>query len=100
MLGISVPSGPGFVGNYHFACLLGQSFFNVSKEVAAAYAISLHAVCMGTLVFLGFLCCFSSLKVRYKHDLLAKGEFAKLWYCGDEAGGDEWTVLRRDHVGL
>lgn len=56
MLGISVPAGPGFVGSYHFACLLGLSFFNVNKEVAAAYAISLHAVSIGTVIFMGLLC--------------------------------------------
>jgi uncharacterized protein (TIRG00374 family) len=56
MLGISVPAGPGFVGNYHFACLLALSFFDVSKEVAAAYAISLHAVSVGTVIFMGLLC--------------------------------------------
>jgi len=56
MLGISVPAGPGFVGNYHFACLLGLSFFDVNKDVAAAYALSLPAVSVGTVIILGVLC--------------------------------------------
>lgn len=55
MLGIAMPAGPGFVGNYHFACLFALSFFNLSKEAAAAYAISLHAVSIGSVVLLGLL---------------------------------------------
>jgi uncharacterized protein (TIRG00374 family) len=56
VLGISVPAGPGFVGNYHFACVLALSFFGVGKEMALGYAVFLHFITVGILLLLGFLC--------------------------------------------
>jgi len=54
-LGISVPAGPGFIGNFHFFCILGLSFFGIEKEIALGYAMVNHVVMMGTIILLGVL---------------------------------------------
>jgi len=60
MLGISVPAGPGFIGSYHYACVLALSSFGINKEIAIGYAILLHILTIGTLIILGVLCLISS----------------------------------------
>ena len=80
-LGISVPAGPGFVGNFHFACVLALGFFSVNKEMAVGYALFLHVITIGTLLLLGFLCLtlsrlnisVFSKKVIFEEDEILKG---------------------------
>ncbi|HLG29577.1 MAG TPA: lysylphosphatidylglycerol synthase transmembrane domain-containing protein, partial [Candidatus Brocadiales bacterium] len=60
MLGISVPAGPGFIGNYHYACVLALSFFGINKDIAMGYAIFLHVLSIGTILILGLLSLISS----------------------------------------
>lgn len=60
MLGISVPAGPGFIGSYHFACVLALSFFGINKEIAIGYALFLHVLSIGTILILGILSLISS----------------------------------------
>jgi uncharacterized protein (TIRG00374 family) len=55
-LGISVPAGPGFIGNYHFFCVLALSLFGTDKDVVLSYALLNHAIVMGTLILLGVVC--------------------------------------------
>lgn len=58
-LGVMLPAAPGFLGTYHYACVLGLTSFGIAKPEALSYAITLHflqmmpAVCLG-LVFLPF----------------------------------------------
>jgi uncharacterized protein (TIRG00374 family) len=56
VLGISVPAGPGFIGNFHFFCILGLSMFGVDKDMALSYALVNHALIMLTLILLGVIC--------------------------------------------
>ena len=66
-LGISVPAGPGFVGNYHFFCVLALSFFGIGKETSLSYALVTHALFIGIFVMLGILSInLSSLKWKIK----------------------------------
>jgi uncharacterized protein (TIRG00374 family) len=41
-IGVMLPAAPGFVGNYHYACVLGLKFFGINEAAALSYAIALH----------------------------------------------------------
>jgi len=43
-VGITIPSSPGFVGTYHWFCMLGLSLFGVPKGEALSFAIVSHAI--------------------------------------------------------
>ena len=54
-LGVMLPAAPGFVGTYHYACVLGLTFFGVSKPEALSYAVALHFLQFIPIVVLGLL---------------------------------------------
>ncbi len=43
-LAVAVPSAPGFIGTFHYACALGLELFNIPGEKALSVAIVIHAV--------------------------------------------------------
>lgn len=53
IIGIAIPTAPGFIGTWHFFCILGLSFFGIPKEDALSYAIILHFLSIGLIVVLG-----------------------------------------------
>lgn len=53
IIGIAIPSAPGFIGNWHFACLTGLAVFGVPREQALSYAIVSHFLSAMTLAILG-----------------------------------------------
>jgi glycosyltransferase 2 family protein len=53
IIGIAIPTAPGFIGNWHYFCILGLSLFGVPKSDALSYAISLHVLSIGLIVLLG-----------------------------------------------
>ncbi|MBW2673216.1 MAG: flippase-like domain-containing protein [Deltaproteobacteria bacterium] len=53
ILGIAIPTAPGFVGNWHFFCVLGLGLFGINKADALPYAIVLHFLSIGTIAILG-----------------------------------------------
>ncbi len=53
ILGIAIPTAPGFVGNWHFFCVLGLGLFGVHKTDALVYAIVLHFLSIGVIDILG-----------------------------------------------
>jgi uncharacterized protein (TIRG00374 family) len=53
IIGITIPTAPGFVGNFHYFCILGLSLFGISKADALSYAIVLHVLSVGLIVVLG-----------------------------------------------
>lgn len=53
ILGIAIPAAPGFVGNWHFFCVLGLGLFGIDKTGALTYAIILHFLSIGIIVILG-----------------------------------------------
>ncbi|OGP66657.1 MAG: hypothetical protein A2W27_06820 [Deltaproteobacteria bacterium RBG_16_44_11] len=53
--GIAIPTAPGYIGNWHFACILGLSFFGVAKPEAFSFAIVYHFLSIAIIVFLGVL---------------------------------------------
>jgi uncharacterized protein (TIRG00374 family) len=52
-LGIMVPTGPGFVGNFHLFCIIGLALFGISKADALCFAILLHIIQVGFVCILG-----------------------------------------------
>lgn len=54
-LGIALPAAPGFIGNYHYACVVALTLFGVVKETALAYAILVHFLTVAVLVFMGVI---------------------------------------------
>jgi len=46
---------PGFVGTFHYACILGLSYFGISKSEAASYAVLVHFLQIGPILLLGFM---------------------------------------------
>ena len=49
IIGIAIPAAPGFIGNWHFACVAGLTLYGIPKTQALSYAILSH--------FLGTIMC-------------------------------------------
>ncbi|HNZ64359.1 MAG TPA: lysylphosphatidylglycerol synthase transmembrane domain-containing protein [Smithella sp.] len=55
IVGIAIPTAPGFIGNWHFACVLGLSLFGLAKSEALSFAVVYHFLSMVVVVVLGVL---------------------------------------------
>ena len=53
IIGIAIPTAPGFIGNWHYFCILGLSIFGVPKTDALTFAIIYHVLSIGVLIVLG-----------------------------------------------
>jgi hypothetical protein len=53
--GIAIPTAPGFIGNWHYACILGLSLFNVAKPEAFSFALVYHFLSIAIIVILGVI---------------------------------------------
>ena len=53
--GIAVPTAPGFIGNWHIACILGLSIFGVQKPEALSFAVVYHFLSIFLIVALGVI---------------------------------------------
>jgi glycosyltransferase 2 family protein len=53
--GIAIPTAPGFIGNWHYACILGLSLFGVAKTDALSFAIVYHFLSIAVVVALGVI---------------------------------------------
>jgi uncharacterized protein (TIRG00374 family) len=51
--GIAIPVAPGFIGNWHYFCILGLGLFNVAKAEALTFAVVYHALSIGVIIVLG-----------------------------------------------
>lgn len=51
--GIAIPTAPGFIGNWHYACILALSLFNIAKPEAFSFALVYHFLSMIVLIVLG-----------------------------------------------
>jgi uncharacterized protein (TIRG00374 family) len=54
-LGMTVPSAPGYVGVYHYIATMALAPFSVDRDVAAAFAFTLHALSFGIFLVGGVL---------------------------------------------
>ena len=65
-LGIALSAAPGFIGNYHYACIVALGLFGVAKDTALAYAILMHFLTIVVIVAMGlFFINVSKLKVSF-----------------------------------
>lgn len=55
IIGIAIPTAPGFIGNWHYFCILGLSLFGIPKTEALTFAIVYHALSIAIVIFLGIL---------------------------------------------
>lgn len=55
IIGIAIPAAPGFIGNWHFACVAGLAIFGVPQSPALSYAIVSHFLGLATTSVLGLL---------------------------------------------
>jgi hypothetical protein len=55
VIGIAIPTAPGFVGNWHYACILALTLFGLGKADALSFAILYHALSIGIVLVLGLL---------------------------------------------
>lgn len=53
--GIAIPTAPGYIGNWHFACILGLSIFGMAKSEAFSFAVVYHFLSIAIVVVLGIL---------------------------------------------
>jgi hypothetical protein len=63
-LGISVPAGPGLIGNYHYFIMMALEIFGVSKEVALSYALVNHGLVIGSIIIIGIIS-FNVTKINF-----------------------------------
>jgi uncharacterized protein (TIRG00374 family) len=54
-LGVMIPAAPGFIGTYHYACMLGLASFGIDKAPALSYAVALHFMQMAPVIILGLV---------------------------------------------
>ncbi|HLA05307.1 MAG TPA: lysylphosphatidylglycerol synthase transmembrane domain-containing protein [Syntrophales bacterium] len=64
IIGIAIPTAPGFIGNWHFSCVLGLGIFGINKTDALTFAIIYHFLAVGLVVVLG-LGFFPCLKLSF-----------------------------------
>ncbi len=55
-LGVALPTAPGFIGNYHFSCVVGLTLFGIPKTDALTFAIVLHFIQFSVVIVLGLAC--------------------------------------------
>jgi uncharacterized protein (TIRG00374 family) len=58
LIGISVPSLPGYIGIYSIACVFALSFYGIGENQAVAFSIILHVISVlfsGTAGYLSFV---------------------------------------------
>lgn len=53
MIGIAVPTAPGFIGNWHYSCVLGLSLFGIAKTEALTFAIIYHFLSISFTIVVG-----------------------------------------------
>jgi uncharacterized protein (TIRG00374 family) len=55
VIGIAIPTAPGFIGNWHYFCILGLGLFGIPKTDALTFAIIYHFLSIGIVILLGLV---------------------------------------------
>jgi len=55
IVGIAIPTAPGFVGTWDLACVLALSFFSLAKAEALSFALVYHFLSMAIVVVFGMI---------------------------------------------
>lgn len=54
-ISILVPSSPGYIGTYHWLCMLSLSLFGIPNSTALGYAVIVHAINIIPIALVGLL---------------------------------------------
>ena len=55
IVGIAIPAAPGFVGNWHYACVVALGLFGLPQAEALAFAVLYHFLSIGIVIALGLV---------------------------------------------
>ena len=55
IVGIAVPTAPGFIGSWHYSCILALGLFGIAKLEALSFAVVYHFLSMIIVVVLGVI---------------------------------------------
>jgi len=55
IIGITIPTAPGFIGNWHFFCVLGLGLFGIPRTDAFTFAVIYHFLSIGIVIILGLI---------------------------------------------
>lgn len=55
IIGVSLPTAPGMLGNFQFSCIVGLSLFNIDKDQAFVFSMVYYILGIGIVVFLGLV---------------------------------------------
>jgi uncharacterized protein (TIRG00374 family) len=55
IIGIAIPTAPGFIGNWHYFCILGLGLFGIPKTDALTFAVIYHALSIGVVILPGLI---------------------------------------------
>lgn len=53
--GIAIPTAPGFIGSWHYSCILALGLFGIAKPAALSFAVVYHFLSMMIVVILGVI---------------------------------------------
>ena len=53
LVGIAIPTAPGYIGNWHYACCLALELFHLAKTEALSFAVVYNFLSMAIVVVLG-----------------------------------------------
>jgi uncharacterized protein (TIRG00374 family) len=53
IVGIAIPTAPGYIGNWHLACVLALGFFGLAEAEVLSFAVVYHFLSMAIVVVLG-----------------------------------------------
>ena len=74
VIGISLPAGPGMVGNFQFACIVALSLFGIQKSDALSFSMIYYFMAIGKIILLGLIF-LPSVHFSFKN---VRGEFLAL----------------------
>jgi uncharacterized protein (TIRG00374 family) len=55
IIGIAIPTAPGYIGSWHYSCILALSLFDVTKPAALSFAVVYHFLSIAIIIFFGVL---------------------------------------------
>ena len=70
VIGVSLPTAPGMVGNFHYATIVALALFGISKSEALSFSILYHLTAIGKHILLGLIF-LPSVQISFK-DMLKR----------------------------
>ena len=55
IIGVAIPTAPGFIGTWHYACIISLELFGIAKPEAFAFAVVYHFLTILILITLGVI---------------------------------------------